>query len=48
MKSDCGHPCCEIRDNDYHSHTSDPDDCELCLAVLVFLLGKHTEYDDVA
>lgn len=27
---DCGHVCCEIRGNRYHSHTVDPADCDGC------------------
>lgn len=30
MTTDCGHPCCDIRDNEWHSHVTEPDECRFC------------------
>lgn len=30
MGHDCGHDCCDTRDNPYHDHTMAPEDCFIC------------------
>jgi hypothetical protein len=30
MGFDCGHICCDIRDNCNHSHPIEPDECAIC------------------
>ena len=32
--ADCGHWCCQIRDNAYHGHLSSPGRCERCAVAL--------------
>lgn len=30
MSFNCGHDCCDIRENCHHSHTTEPGECLLC------------------
>jgi hypothetical protein len=39
--TDCGHACCAIADNAYHSHTAAPDDCDHCVEA-------RTDIDDLS
>jgi hypothetical protein len=32
MSEDCGHRCCHIRSNGYHTHANEPLQCERCEA----------------
>jgi hypothetical protein len=41
--SDCGHSCCEIRDNRFHSHTHPPDACRRCRLALDDGVGERIE-----
>jgi hypothetical protein len=35
MRTHCGHRCCSIATNAYHSHQHEPADCERCAAIPV-------------
>jgi hypothetical protein len=41
--SDCGHSCCAIRDNRFHSHTRPPDACKRCRVVSDGRIGERAE-----
>jgi hypothetical protein len=41
--NDCGHSCCAIRDNRFHSHTRAPDACKRCRVASDDRIGEPAE-----
>jgi hypothetical protein len=41
--ADCGHDCCEVRDNPYHSHVAPPERCLRCARVRAAQRRRETD-----